>query len=144
MINVLTTEDFDLFKNAVFRNFQEVADLLRAVKAPESNQTGVPPSSGGSTTPSSGGGTTPDIYDVLYVGDYATKIYRSDSGDLTFEDVNAGAITLSQIAAVVSILWTFGDAFGIKAGNVAGTTKYFGLNVTEDGWNIYDAPEDAE
>lgn len=136
MINVMTAKDFSELRQALFKNFLEVQRLQEVVEKRIVDET-----SSGATSSDGGmaisGGT-------LIFEDYGARIYVDEEGNLTFEDANAGAITLSQIAAMIAILWRNGSAYGIKSANNAGTEKYFGLNGTSDGWNIYDSPTDSE
>ena len=63
---------------------------------------------------------------------------------MVFHDVNAGDITLTQIATLISILWTSGSAYGVKFANAAGTEKLIGLMEDADGITYFNDTSEVE
>jgi len=63
---------------------------------------------------------------------------------LVFRDANAGEVTLSQIKTLLAILWTYGDALGIKMTNLAGTEMMVGITEDADGVTLFTDNSEVE
>lgn len=137
MINVLDAKDIDQLKEFIFKNFIEAAKKLDTI-----GEVAVDYESSTVITPTSGSGG--NMFDAVYFKDLNTHITRNGTGDLVFTDINAGSITLSQIKAVVDILWTFGDAVGVKFTNAAGAVKRIGLTEDADGITYFNDTGEVE
>jgi hypothetical protein len=137
MINVLDAVNFDQFKEFVFKNFTEAKQKLDTI-----GDVAVDYASSKVITTTPGGGG--DIFDTVYLKDAATWITRDSSGNLVFRDAIAGSITLSQIKTLLAILWTFGDAFGVKMSNLAGTELMVGITEDADGVTIFNDTSEVE
>jgi hypothetical protein len=136
MRNVLNTTSDEEFRKLVFQNFLEAARKLDVI-----GDVSVDYEGGTSIAPTAPGGST---FDTIYLKDANTYITRNEAGDMVFHDVNAGDITLTQIATLISILWTSGSAYGVKFANAAGTEKLIGLMEDADGITYFNDTSEVE
>ena len=131
MQDVKSAHDLDDLKRMAFVNFHEIEKKLNMVNDEVKDFTTSRSASPG------GGAANSNTFDTVYLQDANTYITRSSSGDLVFHDAKAGSITLSQIKVMLAILWTYGDAVGIKFTNLAGTERMVGITEDADGVTLF-------
>jgi len=136
MIDVKTARDIEELKRQTFVNFRDIDRKMRVI-----DENVVDFGSETVKSPTAPGG---NIFDTVYLKDSGTYITRNGSGDLVFHDANTGSVTLAQIKILLAILWTYGDALGIKMKNLAGTELMVGITEDADGVAIFNDTSEVE
>lgn len=138
MIDTKTARDMSDLARQCFINFHDIEKKLNMVNDEVKDFTTSKSSS------ASGGAANSNTFDTVYLKDANTYLTRNSSGDLVFHDANAGTITLSQIKVMLAILWTYGDAIGVKFTNLAGTERMVGITEDADGVTIFYNNDEVE
>lgn len=136
MIDVKSAKDLKDLARQCFINFHELGKKMDIINDEvydfgNGNSTGTKP-------------TGKNTFDIIYIGDTNTYITKDSSGDLTFHDANAGTVTLTQLKLMAAIFWSFGDAFGIKMGNLANQELMIGITEDADGVTIFNSTSEVE
>lgn len=136
MQDVKTARDIEDLKLRIFANFHELFEKLEQV-----GENVIDYNTGNVIAPSGPGG---NMFDTIYLKDANTYITRDGDGDMVFHDANSGTITLAQIKLIVDIFWSYGNAYGVKFANKAGTERYIHLYEDADGVGVASAAADVE
>lgn len=139
MIDVKSAKTLEELKRQTFINFHEIEKKLGIV-----GDNVIDYATSGSPGGSTGGGGYGDTFDKVFLKDANTWITRNNAGDLVFRDANSGEVTLAQIKVLLAILWTYGDALGIKMTNLAGTERMVGITEDADGLTIFYSNSEVE
>ena len=136
MQDVKAANSIDELKRMAFVNFHMIQKHMDVVEdnVIDTSTTEI------KTTTATGG----NLFDIVYLKDNSTWITRNASGDLVLHDKKAGDITLSQIKVLLAILWTYGDALGVKMKNLAGTELMVGITEDADGLTFFTSDSEVE
>jgi len=85
-----------------------------------------------------------DTFEKIYLGSEDTYITYNETGDLVFHDIHNGDVTLTEIKNILDIYWTYGKAFGVWAGNLAGEKKRTGITEDADGLTYFNDEDEIE
>lgn len=141
ILDVKTAHDIEELKRQAHVNFVEISQKLGII-----GDVAVDYATGAAKTATSGGSSPggSNTFNTIYLKDSSTWITRDGSGNLVFRDANAGEVTLSQIKTLLAILWTYGDALGIKMKNLAGTEMMVGITEDADGVTLFTDNSEVE